>query len=87
MAEKSEIETVTAQVQTRRNFVKTAAQVAVTAPAATMLLNASVKPAKAGTVYQGGSNNSGSNEIGDQGRDQDVFTDDFVDDFDDVFIP
>jgi len=44
MAEKSEI---TAQVQNRRAFVKTAAKVAVTAPAAAILLNASTKPAKA----------------------------------------
>jgi len=34
-------------VQNLRDFVKTAAKVAVTAPAAAMLLNASVKPANA----------------------------------------
>ena len=48
MAEESKL---TATVQNRRAFVKTAAKVAVTAPAAAMLLNASVKPAKAGTFY------------------------------------
>jgi hypothetical protein len=39
--------------QNRREFVKTAAKVAVTAPAAAMLLNASVKPANAapGQIY------------------------------------
>jgi hypothetical protein len=47
MSEESKIETVTAQAQSRRKFVKTSAQVAVTAPAATILLNASAKPAKA----------------------------------------
>jgi len=51
MAEESKIEAVTAQVQSRRAFVKTAAKVAVTAPAAAMLLNASVKPAKARVLY------------------------------------
>ena len=40
-------ETKIAQAQSRREFVKTAAKVAVTAPAAAMLLNASVKPASA----------------------------------------
>ena len=51
MSEESKIEVVTAQVQSRRQFVKTAAKVAVTAPAAAMLLNASVKPAKADQPY------------------------------------
>src|ERR1051326_3453226 len=48
MAEESKI---IAKVQDRREFVKTAAKVAVTAPAAAMLLNASVKPAKAQVLY------------------------------------
>jgi len=47
MSEESKIEAVAAKVQDRREFVKTAAKVAVTAPAAAMLLNASVKPAQA----------------------------------------
>jgi hypothetical protein len=37
--------------KTRRAFVKTAAQVAVTAPAVTILLAAGTKPAAAGTAY------------------------------------
>src|SRR5437773_1719202 len=37
--------------KTRRSFVKTAAQVAVTAPAVAMLLSASTKPAAAADVY------------------------------------
>jgi hypothetical protein len=47
MSEESKIEAVAAQAQSRRKFVKTAAQVAVTAPAAAILLNASAKPANA----------------------------------------
>jgi hypothetical protein len=38
--------------KTRRAFVRTAAKVAVTAPAVVMLLNASTKPAAAGVVYR-----------------------------------
>ena len=37
---------------TRREFVKTSAKVAVTAPAVALLLSASIKPAAALTVYQ-----------------------------------
>ena len=47
MAEETKFEFT--PVQSRRAFVKTAAKVAVTAPAAAMLLNASIKPAKAST--------------------------------------
>jgi hypothetical protein len=54
MSEESKIEAITATVQNRRAFVKTAAKVAVTAPAAAMLLNASVKPAKAEPAYDTG---------------------------------
>ena len=53
MSEESKLESVTARVQSRRAFVKGAAKVAVTAPAAVMLLNA---PAKATTIpspYEG----------------------------------
>jgi hypothetical protein len=38
------------EVQSRREFVKTAAKVAVTAPAAAMLLSASVKSANAASI-------------------------------------
>ena len=51
MSEQSKGETVSAQVQSRRAFVKTAAKVAVTAPAAALLLQASAKPAKARVLY------------------------------------
>ena len=60
-----------AQAQNRREFVKTAAKVAVTAPAAAMLLNASVKPAMAQTrgYISGGddarawSDDAGANDV------------------------
>ena len=39
--------------KTRRAFVKTAAQVAVTAPAVAMILSASTKKASAQVVYDG----------------------------------
>jgi len=50
MSEESKTEAVTTQVQNRRAFVKSAAKVAVTAPAAAVLLNASAKPAMAGVI-------------------------------------
>jgi hypothetical protein len=39
------------EVKGRREFLKTAAQVAVTAPAAAMLLTATTKPTKAAFFY------------------------------------
>jgi hypothetical protein len=47
MAEDNKIETTEAATKSRRKFVTTAAQVAVTAPAVGLLLSASVKPAAA----------------------------------------
>lgn len=47
---------VTEAGKTRRAFVKTAAQVAVTAPAVAMLLTASTKKASAITLYSAGDN-------------------------------
>ena len=53
MSQENKIEAVAAVApKTRRAFVKTAAQVAVTAPAVVMLLNASTKPAAAAVLYQ-----------------------------------
>jgi hypothetical protein len=49
MADEPRIETEVVK-KTRRDFVKTSAQVAVTAPAVAMLLNATTKPAQAQTV-------------------------------------
>ena len=45
MAEENKVEKLEAASQGRRGFVKTSAQVAVTAPAVAMLLKASTKPA------------------------------------------
>jgi hypothetical protein len=58
VTEKSKIEPVESKTETtepaqksRRTFVKTAAQVAVTAPAVGLLLSATTKPAAALTAY------------------------------------
>jgi hypothetical protein len=48
---KVEVEVPVEGQKSRRAFVKTAAQVAVTAPAVGMLLNASTKPAEAALSY------------------------------------
>ena len=49
MANETKIEPSKVSLKTRRAFVTTAAQVAVTAPAVAMLLSASTKPAAAQT--------------------------------------
>jgi len=49
MAEETKIETT--EQKTRRTAIKTAAQVAVTAPAVGLLLSASTKSASAATLY------------------------------------
>ena len=56
MAEEDKIETTDseAQAENRRSFMKTAAKVAVVAPAVTLLLDATTKPALAIPVYTGG---------------------------------
>src|SRR5947207_425113 len=48
--------------KTRRAFVKTAAHVAVTAPAVAMLLSASTKPAAAATFYALGDDFQAAND-------------------------
>ena len=55
MSEEIKIE---ATGQTRRKAIKTAAQVAVTAPAVGLLLNASIKSASAATLYASGDNDA-----------------------------
>jgi len=55
MADENKIETteIAADGKTRRTFIKTAAQVAVTAPAVAVLLNATTTPAAAAlNLYQ-----------------------------------
>jgi hypothetical protein len=46
-------ETAKGILKTRRSFVKTAAQVAITAPAVSILLAANTKPAVASVFYKG----------------------------------
>ena len=54
----------------RRAFLRTSAQVAVTAPAVSMLLAASAKPAGAGAnIYGGGARIDGLEESGADGID------------------
>ena len=50
MSEKSKIESIAATAQSRREFVKTSAKVAIAAPAVALLLDASSKPAQAEIV-------------------------------------
>ena len=56
MAEETKILTTEVEQQSRRAFVKTAAQVAVTAPAVGLLLSATTMPAMAQTAYQASQN-------------------------------
>ena len=78
MSKESKIEATAAEVKSRREFVKTAAKVAVTAPAAVMLLNASTKAAKASETY--------GSLFDDVGLTGDDFNDDlFVHPGDDLF--
>ena len=51
MAEETKIEGIVSEEKTRRSAIKTAAQVAVTAPAVGLLLSASAKSAMAQTPY------------------------------------
>lgn len=54
MAEETKIENIVSQEKTRRSAIKTAAQVAVTAPAVGLLLSAGTKSAMAQRVYKTG---------------------------------
>jgi hypothetical protein len=56
MAEETKFESIATEQKTRRTAIKTAAQVAVTAPAVGLLLSASTKSASAATLY--GSNDN-----------------------------
>jgi hypothetical protein len=66
MSESTKIEAV--EPKSRRAFVKTAARVAVTVPAVTLLLNATMKPAVAQTNYDV-ADGSGTNDINGIGAD------------------
>ena len=54
MAEQTKIESIVSEQKTRRSAMKTAAQVAVTAPAVGLLLSASTKSASAIPNYVAG---------------------------------
>jgi len=56
MSEETKIESIATEQKTRRTAIKTAAQVAVTAPAVGLLLSASTKSASAARIY--GSNDN-----------------------------
>lgn len=53
MAEETKIESIVTEQKTRRSAIKTAAQVAVTAPAVGLLLSAGTKSAMAQSIYSG----------------------------------
>ena len=86
MSEEIKIES---KEQTRRKAIKTAAQVAVTAPAVGLLLNASVKSASAAVLYASGDNdavatddpvtaNNNSTDLGNPFTDPGTLGDHFV---------
>ena len=86
MSEEIKIE---ATEQTRRKAIKTAAQVAVTAPAVGLLLNASIKSASAATLYASHDNdarasddpitaNNNTTDLGDPSTDVGTLGDHFV---------
>jgi hypothetical protein len=58
MADETKIESVASEQKTRRTAIKTAAQVAVTAPAVGLLLSASTKSSSAAVIYRGGDNDA-----------------------------
>ena len=71
MAEETKIESIVTEQKTRRSAIKTAAQVAVTAPAVGLLLSAGTKSAMAQAAYT---------RIGDDGKyidDASLFHDDY----------
>lgn len=67
MAEETKIESIVAEEKTRRSAIKTAAQVAVTAPAVGLLLSASTKSASAATVYRLGDDATLGSDFGVSG--------------------
>ena len=75
MAEETKIEATEVQKKTRRQFVKTSAQVAVTAPAVAMLLSATTKPAMAKLYGIGNGTGNTGNAHDDPNKNEDI---DFV---------
>ena len=85
MAEEIKIENIVAEEKTRRSAIKTAAQVAVTAPAVGLLLSASTKSASAATVYKLGDTFNTGSDFGVSGPCDPG--DDFVGGSDTIIIP
>ena len=77
MAEDNKIESIVAEQKTRRSAIKTAAQVAVTAPAVGLLLSASTKSAQAQVAYDTTAHvhDFGINSTDASGDNDDVYTD------------
>jgi len=75
MAEETKIEGIVSEQKTRRSAIKTAAQVAVTAPAVGLLLSAGTKSAMAQTTYARGDHSSSD----DNGLDDPISFSDTVD--------
>ena len=77
MAEDTKIENIVAEQKTRRSAIKTAAQVAVTAPAVGLLLSASTKSAQAQVAYDttAHAHDFGINSTDASGDNDDVYTD------------
>ena len=80
MADDTKIETIISGEKTRRSLVKTAAQVAVTAPAVGLLLSASTRPASAQHIYGTGDLGSPTDTgfIGDDVANSGLPNDDFI---------
>jgi hypothetical protein len=76
MAEETKIEGIVSEEKTRRSAIKTAAQVAVTAPAVGLLLSAGTKSAMAATYFPGAKGDDSITD--DNGQDDVITTDDTV---------
>jgi hypothetical protein len=77
MAEEIKVEGIVSEQKTRRSAIKTAAQVAVTAPAVGLLLSAGTKSAMAARTYFKGSKGDDSS-TDDNGVDDVITHDDTV---------
>ena len=76
MAEETKIETIISEDKTRRSAIKTAAQVAVTAPAVGLLLSASTKSASALAAYIGDDATFGDDYVSSNNPGDDFSADD-----------
>jgi len=74
MAEDTKIESIVTEQKTRRSAIRTAAQVAVTAPAVGLLLSAGTKSAMAQGVYGLGDDSSSGDDFVSPSQPGDDFT-------------